>query len=561
MLVKEIIRKKRDGGELSEPEIKALIEGISDNTVSREQISAFTMAVYFRSMNPAEVSALTRAMINSGKKINWQQHDLGGPVVDKHSTGGVGDKVSLMLAPMIAACGGYVPMISGRGLGHTGGTLDKMEAIPGYVTTPDLTKLAQVVKKVGCAIIGQTADLAPVDGVIYSVRDVTATVESVALITASILSKKISAGLDALVMDIKVGPGAFMKTEAEAEELASSIIETAAENGVPTHAILTSMEEVLGRTAGNALEVRETLDYLSGQARDPKLHEVVMALTSEMLLLSKLASNRQEAEAKLQAVLDNGKALEIFSEMVAALGGPIDFVEKSDQYLAMAPVIKPVFVKESGYVSDIDVRGVGNLIVKLGGGRSAPGQVLDMAVGLTDIARIGEYMDAEKISSALTSEMLLLSKLASNRQEAEAKLQAVLDNGKALEIFSEMVAALGGPIDFVEKSDQYLAMAPVIKPVFVKESGYVSDIDVRGVGNLIVKLGGGRSAPGQVLDMAVGLTDIARIGEYMDAEKPLGVVHARTEAGANQIIADMRACYSLSDQPQASPAVIRKLMT
>ncbi|PCI31931.1 MAG: thymidine phosphorylase [Alphaproteobacteria bacterium] len=396
MLIKEIIRKKRDGGELSAQEITSLIEGVTDSRVSREQISAFTMAVYFQSMTTAETSALTKAMVESGHKLDWQQQDLGGPVVDKHSTGGVGDKVSLMLAPMISACGGYVPMISGRGLGHTGGTLDKMEAIPGYNATPDLTTLAKVVKKVGCAIIGQTAELAPADRVIYSVRDVTATVESVPLITASILSKKISAGLDALVMDIKVGKGAFMETTEKAEELATSIIRTAAENDVPTHAVLTSMDEVLGRTAGNALEVRETLDYLSGHNRDPRLHEVVMALTSEMLLLTKLATTRAEAERKLQAVLDNGKAMEVFAKMVAALGGPTDFVEKPDQYLAAAPVIRPVYAQTPGYVAAIDVRAIGNLIVKLGGGRSVPGQELDMAVGLADIARIGDYMNGEQ---------------------------------------------------------------------------------------------------------------------------------------------------------------------
>ncbi|PCJ30856.1 MAG: thymidine phosphorylase [Alphaproteobacteria bacterium] len=438
MLIKEIIRKKRDGGELSESEILTFIEGISNHDVSREQISAFTMAVYFKSMSIAEVSALTRAMINSGHKLDWSQQDLGGPVVDKHSTGGVGDKVSLMLAPMIAACGGFVPMISGRGLGHTGGTLDKMEAIAGYNTAPDLEKLTKVVKKIGCAIIGQTAELAPVDKVIYSVRDVTATVESTALITASILSKKISAGLDALVMDIKLGPGAFMETEEKAVELASSILRTANENDVPTHAILTSMDEVLGRTAGNALEVMETLDYLSGNKRDARLHEVVMALCSEMLFLTRIAASREEAVQKLEAVLGNGKAMEIFAKMVAELGGPNDFIDRPEQYLAKAPVIKPVFAQEGGYVSAIDVRGVGNLIVKLGGGRSVPGQVLDMAVGLSDVARIGEYMD----------------------------------------------------------------------------------------GNT-----------------------------------PLAMVHARTSDDADRIIADMMGCYRLSDQPQEAAPVIRKLMT
>jgi len=271
-----------------------------------------------------------------------------------------------------------------------------MEAIPGYNATPDLDKLYQVVKDVGCAIIGQTAELAPADRLIYSVRDVTATVESVPLITASILSKKISAGLDALVMDIKVGPGAFMATEAEGEALAAAIIRTATENNLPTRAVLTSMDEVLGRTAGNALEVGEALDYLSGRMRDPRLHEVVLALTSEMLLLTGLASDYAEAKAKLTAVLDNGRALEIFAAMVAALGGPKDFVENADRYLAQAPVIRPVFAREAGYISTIDVRAMGNIIIRLGGGRAVPGQSLDMAVGFTDIARLGEYVDSER---------------------------------------------------------------------------------------------------------------------------------------------------------------------
>jgi len=400
MLIKEIIRKKRDGGQLTPQEINAFIAGISDHSVSREQISAFTMAVYFKSMTTPEISALTRAIIQSGHKIDWRQYDLGGPVVDKHSTGGVGDKVSLMLAPMVAACGGYVPMISGRGLGHTGGTLDKMEAIPGYNATPNLDIFTKTVKNIGCAIIGQTAELAPADGIIYSVRDVTATVESIPLITASILSKKLAAGLDALVMDVKVGAGAFMETMEEAEELSSSLIQTAQEYGTPTHAIITSMEEVLGQTAGNALEVSEALDYLSGRTRDSGLHDVVMALTSEMLVLTKLAANHQEATKKLLTVLDNGRALEIFAQMVAALGGPKDFIEKPEKYLAAAPLLKPAFSRNSGYISAIDVRGIGNVIVGLGGGRSVPNQDLDWSVGLSNIAKIGDYVD-EKTPLAL----------------------------------------------------------------------------------------------------------------------------------------------------------------
>lgn len=396
MLIKEIIRKKRDGGELTAAEINFLIAGLSDGSVGREQVAAFTMATYFKSMTVAETSALTLAMLNSGTILDWKSHDLGGPVLDKHSTGGVGDKVSLMLAPMIAACGGFVPMISGRGLDHTGGTLDKMESIPGYHATPGLEELTRVVKSVGCAVIGQTAELAPADRLMYSVRDVTATVESIPLITASILSKKLSAGLDALVMDIKVGPGAFMETEAEAEELARSIIHTARESGMPTHAVITSMDEVLGQAAGNALEVLESVHYLTGKYRDPRLHEVVLSVTSEMLVLSGLSTDREEARGKLQAVLDNGRAAEVFDQMVAGLGGPVDFIENVDKHLEHAPVVKPVFATKAGYVRHIDVRQLGNVIVSLGGGRSYSKQKLDMAVGLTEIVGVGEQVDLQK---------------------------------------------------------------------------------------------------------------------------------------------------------------------
>ena len=345
MLIKEIIRKKRDGGILSSEEIHGFIAGVPDGSVSPEQISAFTMAVFFRSMTTKETSDLTKAMIHSGEVIDWSVHDLGGPVVDKHSTGGVGDKVSLMLAPMVAACGCFVPMISGRGLGHTGGTLDKMEAIAGYNATPDIDLLTKIVKQVGCAIAGQTSEIAPADRIIYGVRDVTATVESIPLITASILSKKLAAGLDALVMDVKTGAGAFMETEARSEELARSIINTAAENNTPTHAIMTGMDEVLGFTAGNALEVMETVDYLTGKKQDAKLHEVVMALCVEMLVLTNLASSRENAAEKLEHALNSGAAAEKFSEMVAALGGPKDFIEKPYNYMESAQIIKPIYAQ------------------------------------------------------------------------------------------------------------------------------------------------------------------------------------------------------------------------
>ena len=394
MLPQEIIRKKRNGEALTPAEIRFFVNGLEDGSIASEQISALAMAIYFRSMNFTETGELTRAMAASGSVIDWTEEGIDGLVVDKHSTGGVGDKVSLILAPVVAACGAYIPMISGRGLGHTGGTLDKLDSIPGYDTAPGLNIFKQVVGSVGCAIIGQTAELAPADRRFYSIRDVTATVESIPLITASILSKKVSAGLCGLVMDIKTGTGAFMETEAAAETLGQSIVNTAAEIGLPVKAAITDMSEVLGRNAGNSVEVRETLDYLTGAYRDSRLHEVVFTLATDMLELAGIEKNHHEARKLLQSVLERGQATRVFVEMISALGGPPDFVERVDHYLPPSPVIKPIFLKEEGYVAGIDVRMVGNVIVALGGGRRRVEDSIDHSVGLTDIAGIGARIDA-----------------------------------------------------------------------------------------------------------------------------------------------------------------------
>src|SRR5262245_13813809 len=271
MLPQEIIRKKRDGGVLSDAEIEFFIEGLTDGSITEGQAAAFAMAVFFRGMEMPERIALTRAMMESGAVLDWSHEGLNGPIVDKHSTGGVGDKISLMLGPMAAACGCYVPMISGRGLGHTGGTLDKFDSIPGYQTQPDTSTFRKVVREVGCAIIGQTADLAPADQRLYAIRDVTATVESIPLITASILSKKLAAGLQALVMDVKSGNGAFMATQESARELADSIVRVASGAGVKTTALITDMNQVLGHAAGHATEMQEAIEYLTGVRREERL--------------------------------------------------------------------------------------------------------------------------------------------------------------------------------------------------------------------------------------------------------------------------------------------------
>ena len=321
MLPQEIIRKKRDGHELSGEEIAFIAHGITDNSLSEGQVAAFAMAVFFRGMTTPERVAMTLGLVRSGVILDWNDLDLPGPIIDKHSSGGVGDKVSLMLAPIVAACGAFVPMISGRGLGHTGGTLDKLSAISGYDVQPDVATFRRVVREVGCAIIGQTDNLAPADRRLYGVRDVTATVESIPLIVSSILSKKVAAGLDGLVMDVKCGSGAFCDTEAMARDLAESLVAVANQAGLSTTALITDMDQVLGRDVGNALEVMETVAYLTGEGtRDPRLHEVVMALAGEMLALGDLAPSVAAGRARAEAALDDGRAAEKFARMVCGAG-------------------------------------------------------------------------------------------------------------------------------------------------------------------------------------------------------------------------------------------------
>jgi thymidine phosphorylase len=389
MLPQEFIRAKRDGRELSEPDIGAFIAGLTSGAVTEGQAAAFAMAVFFRGMTLAERVALTRAMTQSGAVIDWSEPDLPGPILDKHSTGGVGDNVSLMLAPMLAACGAYVPMISGRGLGHTGGTLDKLDSIPGYAPQPELALFKHVVREAGCAIIGQTADLAPADKRLYAIRDVTATVESVALITASILSKKLAAGLEGLVMDVKMGSGAFMPTLDGARELAESIATVATGAGLPTVALITDMNQPLASAAGNAVEVQNAVDYLTGARRDARLDRVTRALGAELLALAGLAESVEAGDALLARALDSGAAAERFERMVAALGGPVDFLKRAHVALPRAPVIVEAKAEGCGVVTAIDVRAVGLAVVELGGGRARAADRIDPSVGLTELAPIG----------------------------------------------------------------------------------------------------------------------------------------------------------------------------
>jgi thymidine phosphorylase len=379
-LAQEVIRRKRDGRHLTDDEIDWLVQGITDGSVSDAQVGALAMAIVINGMAAEEQVALTGAMTRSGEVLKW---DLDRPVLDKHSTGGVGDKVSLLLAPIVAACGGAVPMISGRGLGHTGGTLDKLDAIPGYDTAPGSERFADAVREAGCAIIGQTGDLAPADRRLYAIRDATGTVESIPLIVASILSKKLAAGLDALVMDVKVGSGAFLPELDHARELAQAIIDVATGNGLPTAALLTDMDRVMGRAAGNAVEVREAIDHLTGTARDGRMLDVTLALSQQLLRLKGIDARPLEA-------LESGAAAEHFARMVAALGGPSDLLERPDDHLPRAPVTVEAHAERDGVVAGIDVRAIGLAIIDLGGGRRREDDAIDHAVGLTEVSAPGE---------------------------------------------------------------------------------------------------------------------------------------------------------------------------
>ncbi|RXE47381.1 thymidine phosphorylase [Chromohalobacter israelensis] len=420
MLIQDIIRRKRDAETLDADAIHVFMRGVADGSVGDAQIGAFAMAVVLNGMTRDEAIALTEATRDSGQVLRWHDLHLDGPVLDKHSTGGVGDLVSLVLGPWIAACGGHVPMISGRGLGHTGGTLDKLEAIPGYDVTPDDDLFRRLVKDVGVAIIGQTGTLAPADKRLYGVRDVTATVESLPLIVASILGKKLACGLDTLVMDVKVGNGAFMPTPDASRELAEAIVAIGSGAGTPTSVLLTDMNQPLADCAGNALEVHEALRLLRGDGRnkelrgdgrDSRLYQVTHALATEMLVQAGLAADAADAATRLETALASGEALERFSRMVHGLGGPSDLAERPEHYLASAPFTTDVVAPRAGTVNAIDTRALGLGVVELGGGRRNAGDAIDHRVGLSRIAALGQRVEAGQP---------LLRLHAASRAEADA---------------------------------------------------------------------------------------------------------------------------------------------
>lgn len=400
LLPQEIIRTKRNGQTLSEQQIQTFVDGLVTGGFNDAQVGAMAMAIFQQGMAVEETVALTKAMMHSGEVLAWRnqpKYNVDGPVVDKHSTGGVGDKVSFMLAAIVGACGAYVPMIAGRGLGHTGGTVDKLESLQGFTVEPDIERFKEIVTKEQMAIIGQTSNLAPADKRLYGIRDITATVESIPLITASILSKKLSAGLDALVMDVKVGNGAMMTDIESSSALAQSIVDVANGAGVKTQAIITDMNQILGNTAGNALEMYETALYLRGEYLEPRLHEVTVALAKAMLINTKLASDEQDAEQQINHALSSGKAAEMFDRMIHSLNGPTDFVNDPWKTMAKANVVQDIVAPSNGYISGMQTYKIGMSVVELGGGRTANGQEIDHTVGFDHIMPVGTKVDAGQV--------------------------------------------------------------------------------------------------------------------------------------------------------------------
>ena len=421
-----IIERKRDGAALAEADIREWIARYADGRLPDYQMAALAMAIYFRGMSPEETLALTDAMMRSGDTLSWD--DLSRPTADKHSTGGIGDKLSIPLAPLVASCGVAVPMISGRGLGITGGTLDKLESIPGYDTHLDSARFRKVVDRVGCSIIGQTDRLAPADRKLYALRDVTGTVPSIPLITASILSKKLAEGAATLVFDVKCGAGAFMKTPADARALADSLLAVARGAGRHAEALVTAMDQPVGETAGNALEIAESVDLLRGAGPADAL-ELALRLAVPMLTLSGVSPDEASARALLEKRLASGAALETFAQMVAAQGGDARVAESPETVLPQAPVLLDVAAPRAGHLARVDADGIGRAVLLLGGGRRAVTDAIDPAVGVSRLRKVGERIEKGEPLATLH---------ARTRAEAEALVPQVLG---AFSFSDEPVAA------------------------------------------------------------------------------------------------------------------------
>jgi len=429
-----VIARKRDGHALTREEIAAFVRGATDGSWADYQLSAMLMAIFLRGMTAEETAVYTEAMMRSGFVADLS--NVKQPKADKHSTGGVGDKISLHLAPMIAACGVAVPMISGRGLGHTGGTLDKLESIPGFRVNLSFAEYRAQVEKIGLCLIGQTAELAPADKKLYALRDVTGTVECVPLICASILSKKLAEGTDVLVGDVKFGRGAFMKNRADARRLAEALVTVATAMGTPMRAVLTAMDEPLGRAVGNALEVAESIECLKGHGPADTM-EVTFALGEQMLLLAKAAESKDEARGKLERAIASGAALGKFREMIAAQGGDARVVDEPGR-LPQAKLKVPLVAPHGGWVRDVDAMGVALAALRLGAGRAKAEDRIDHAVGVSGLVKIGERVEAGAPLCVIhASDEKSLA-------EARARLEGAIEVGETLRAAAKLVDEIVG---------------------------------------------------------------------------------------------------------------------
>ena len=418
MRPQDVIRKKRDGEQLSQAEIDFFVAGVTHDEIADYQVSALLMAIYLNGMNEAEQQALTEAMLRSGITLDFS--NIAKPKADKHSTGGVGDKTSLIIAPLVAACGVCVPMISGRGLGHTGGTLDKLESIPGYRVNLSTKEFQSVLERVGFAMAGQTAEIAPADKKMYALRDATSTIEAIPLIVASIISKKGAAGLDAMVIDVKVGSGAFMRDETRARALAKALVKTGNSCGIRTRALLTDMNQPLGRAVGNSLEVKECIELLRGDAETgarPVL-DLSLELSAHMLVLAKVDDSLDAAHARLQRALDSGSALECLRQNVAAQGGDARVCDNPASFLPLVSQSFKVESPRSGFIKEIETTEIGHAIAALGGGRVRIEDKIDPTVGFVAEKTIGDKVDqGELLGTVYASD-------ASKARETVTRIQA-----------------------------------------------------------------------------------------------------------------------------------------
>ena len=394
MLIQDLIRKKRDKKRLTSAEIKWFVGELCNNEVEPAQTGAFLMASWINGLSQREKINLTIAMKNSGTVLKW---DLNGPIVDKHSTGGVGDTVSLILAPLMASLGCFVPMISGRGLGHTGGTLDKLSSIPGYKVEQSETAFRKIVSEVGCAIVGQTSKLVPADKILYATRDVTSTVDSIDLITASIISKKLASGINNLILDVKVGRGALMTNIEQAKNLAQSLVSVANASNCRTKALITNMDDPLSSSIGNSLEVETVIEVLLGKNKNEQaLLETTIALSIELYSMVCPEKSNAQIKNKIYSLLNSGHVAERFENMVSALGGPKDFLSTYKKVLPKSQSVKPVKAKKEGYVTQINTKALGNILIKMGGGRQKASDNLNLSVGFTKVVKSNEKVNTKK---------------------------------------------------------------------------------------------------------------------------------------------------------------------